>query len=358
MQFGPGRARRSRALRNPGVLLDVVRGREDFRFPASHRVLEVPPRRPDVLHLHNLHGGYFDLRALPELSGQQPTVVTMHDEWLYTGHCAYTIDSKRWREGCGSCPHLDTYPALRVDGTAGNWRRKAELYARTKLHVVAPSQWLLDRAQQSMLAPAMTSARVIPNGVDVELFAPGDRAEARARLGLPQTGRILVFAAQGARTNPFKDFETLRGALRRLGEVVVAVALGEAGEDEHLGNVRLCSEPFADRRRVATYLRAADVYVHPTRADNHPLAVLEALASGTPVVASRVGGIPEQVTDETSVLVPVGNATALAEGIESLLGADERRARMGAAAAADARARFSLTRQVDAYLALYDELVR
>ncbi|HEU0302961.1 MAG TPA: glycosyltransferase, partial [Gaiellaceae bacterium] len=82
LAIGDGRSRRSRALRDPGVLLDVARGREDFRFPASHRVLGLPPAPPDVLHLHNLHGGYFDLRALPELAARQPTVVTMHDEWL------------------------------------------------------------------------------------------------------------------------------------------------------------------------------------------------------------------------------------------------------------------------------------
>ena len=98
VQIGDGRSRRSRALRDPGVLLDVARGREDFRFPASHRVLDLPPKRPDVLHLHNLHGGYFDLRVFPELSQGQPTVVTMHDEWLYTGHCAYTLDSERWQD--------------------------------------------------------------------------------------------------------------------------------------------------------------------------------------------------------------------------------------------------------------------
>jgi glycosyltransferase involved in cell wall biosynthesis len=356
VQIGDAHTRRARALRDPRVLWDVLRGREDFRFPASRGVLELPPRPPDVLHLHNLHGDYFDLRALPDLSRRQPTVVTMHDEWLYTGHCAYTIDSERWLHGCGSCPHLDSYPALRVDGTAANWRRKAELHARSRLHVVTPSQWLLDRAQRSMLAPAIVSARVIPNGIDLDLFAPGDRAEARARLGLPHTARVLVFAAQGARTNPFKDFETLRGALKELGGVVVAVALGEAGEDEHLGSVRLCSEPFADRERVATHLRAADVYVHATRADNHPLAVLEALACGVPVVSAGVGGISEQVTAETGVLVPPGDAPALARGIESLLADDERRARMGAAATADARSRFSLDQQVDTYLDLYAEL--
>jgi glycosyltransferase involved in cell wall biosynthesis len=349
VQIGDGRSRRSRALRDPGVLLDVARGREDFRFPASHGVLDLPPKPPDVLHLHNLHGGYFDLRGLPELSAHQPTVVTMHDEWLYTGHCAYTLDSERWLEGCGSCPHLDSYPALRVDGTAENWRRKAALYQRSRLHVVCPSEWLLERARRSMLAPAIASARVIPNGIDLGLFAP----ERRSGRGEP----VVVFAAQGARTNPYKDFETLRRALELLRDRgLLAVALGEAGPEERIGDVTLRSEPFQAREEVAKRLRRADLYVHATRADNHPLAVLEALASGVPVVACRVGGIPEQLTDETGLLVEPRDAQGFAAAIAQLLDDPDRCARMGAAAAADARARFSLDRQVDAYLDLYAEL--
>ena len=349
VQIGDGRSRRSRALRDPGVLVDALRGREDFRFPASHRVLELPPKPPDVLHLHNLHGGYFDLRGLPELSARQPTVVTMHDEWLYTGHCAYTLDSERWLEGCGSCPHLDSYPALRVDGTAENWRRKAALYERSRLHVVCPSEWLLERAQRSMLAPAIASARVIPNGIDLGLFAP----ERRSGGGEP----VVVFAAQGARTNPYKDFETLRRALELLRDRrLLAVALGEAGPEERIGDVTLRSEPFQAREEVAKRLRQADLYVHATRADNHPLAVLEALASGVPVVACRVGGIAEQLTDETGVLVEPGDPQGFAAAIAQLLDDPDRCARMGAAAAADARGRFSLDRQVDAYLDLYAEL--
>ena len=348
LQLGAARSRRHRALRDPRVLVDAVRGREDFRFPASHRVLDLPPRPPDVLHLHNLHGGYFDLRALPALTGRRPTVVTMHDEWLYTGHCAYTLDSDGWRRGCGSCPYLHTYPALRTDGTAANVRRKADLYAHSELHVVAPSAWLLERAQRSILAPAIASARVIPNGVDLELFAPGppvDREEP-----------LLVFAAQGARTNPYKDFATLRSALGRIATPASAIALGEAGPEERLGAVTLRSEPFVSRTEVAERLRGADLYVHATRADNHPLAVLEALASGVPVVAPRVGGIPEQLTEDTGVLVEPGDAEALARAIDELLRDRGRRARMGEAAAADARARFGLDRQVEAHLELYGEL--
>ena len=118
----------------------------------------------------------------------------------------------------------------------------------------------------------------------------------------------------------------------------------------------LRSEPFETHEKVAARVRAADLYVHATRADNHPLAVLEALASGVPVVASRVGGIPEQLSEETGVLVEPGDPHGLAASIAELLDDPDRRARMGAAAAADARARFSLDRQVDAYLDLYSEL--
>ena len=143
VEIGEAHTRRERLLRDPGVALDLLRGREDFRFPGSHRLVELASQA-DVLQLHNLHGGYFDLRLLPNLTARLPTVATLHDEWLYTGHCAYTLDSERWLTGCGRCPHLDSYPRLLVDGTAGNWRRKRALYERSRLHFVAPSQWLLE----------------------------------------------------------------------------------------------------------------------------------------------------------------------------------------------------------------------
>lgn len=348
-----------RALREPRVAWDFARGGEDFRFPATRRLLDLPPRRPDVLHLHNLHGGYFDLRELPRLAGLVPTVLTLHDEWPYTGHCAYTLDSDGWLRGCGRCPHLHTYPALRVDGTAENWRRKRELYARTRVQVVAPSRWLAERVERSILAPAAIGVRVIPNGVDLELFAPGDRGEARAALGVPADADVLVSSVQAGAANPYKDYATLRAALARLGDrpgpPIVAFALGQPAELERLGRIELRSL-FGDRTAVRDHLRAADLYVHATRADNHPLAVLEALASGTPVVASQIGGIPEQLSEETGVLVEPESPEALAEAIARLLADEELLQAMGPAAAEDARARFSLHRQIDGYIELYGEV--
>jgi glycosyltransferase involved in cell wall biosynthesis len=347
VEIGGAGSRRDRALRDPGVLLDALRGHEDFRFPASRRLLDLPPATPDVIHVHNLHGGYFDLRELPGLAARAPLVATLHDAWLLTGHCAHPFDSDGWLRGCGDCPHLDTYPALHRDGTAFNLARKRSIYQGLELTVVTPSRWLMEMVERSVLAPSAARREVIPNGVDLDVFRPG---EASGRRG-------LVFAAQGGRVNEFKDYRTLREALGRLSVPVEAVALGDAGGgEERVGQARVKAIGTIPPSEVATRLRAAELYVHSSRADTFPSGVLEALACGTPVVASRVGGIPEQLSDETGVLVDPGNPDVLAAAIESLLADPASRERMSAAATADARARFSLDRQVDAYVALYEDV--
>jgi len=215
----------------------------------------------------------------------------------------------------------------------------------------------MDMVERSILAPAVVRRVVIPNGVDLDRFAPGDRAQARRALDVAPDVSLLVFAAQGGRTNEFKDFPTLRAALARLESPVVAVALGDpTADEERVGQATLRAVGCVSPEDVARWLRAADLYVHPSRADTFPSGVLEALACGTPVVASRVGGIQEQVHNETGILVEPGDPAALAAAIESLLADPSRRQRMSAAAAEDARVRFSVDCQIDAYLALHVEL--
>ena len=115
------------SIGDPGVITDLARGHEDFRFPASHTLFAMAASAK-VVHLHNLHGGYFDLRILPGLSRLRPTVITIHDEWTFTGHCASTLGcEERSARRCGSCPHLDVYPRLRRDGTAFNLSRKQDI---------------------------------------------------------------------------------------------------------------------------------------------------------------------------------------------------------------------------------------
>lgn len=347
---------------SPGRYSTIGRGVEDFAFPATADVLGLPPHSPEVLHLHNLHGYYFDLRRLPELSAKQPTVLTMHDPWLLTGHCAHPIDCPRWRAGCGDCPHLDRYVPIRADASAEDFGLKRRVLAASRLHYATPSRWLMRMLEESGVLDDGAEARVIPNGIDTKVFSPGDRKAARKRLGLPLEARIVLFAAQGLASSPFKDYETLREALRRVAgsgrEKLVLVALGDASA-QLIERVDVRALPFTDDvTKVAEYYRAADLYVHAARAENLPLAVMEAMACETPVVASRVGGIPEVVAEgSTGLLAEPGDDEALAAAIETLLGDEERRRAFAHAGVARVGELFTLDLMAEAYLAWYFELL-
>ena len=347
------------AVAEPGRWLDTARGREDFRHPGAWRLPEMTPDPPDIIHCHNLHGGYFDLRALPWLSRQAPVVLTLHDAWLLSGHCAHSFDCERWRTGCGECPDLTIPPAIARDATAENRERKRRIFAESRLYVSAPSRWLLDKATASILAPAIVEARVIPNGVDLSIFHPVEQAEARAELGLPHDARVLLFTAHGIRENVWKDYRLLRAAVAIVAERlrdrrVLFLALGEEAPEEMMGKAIIRFIPFQrDATLVARYYQAADAYLHAARVENFPNTVLEALACGAPTVATAVGGIPEQIEHEVNgLLTPPGDADAFAAAVIRVLTDANLRRALSERAHAHAD-RFGLQQQVDAYLDWY-----
>ncbi len=354
-------ADRAGAWATPGYALGV----EDFNFPGTRQLLNLPPHPPDIVHAHNLHGGYFDLRALPWLSRRTPTALTLHDAWMLSGHCAHSFECARWQTGCGHCPDLTISPAVKRDATAYNWRRKCRVYARSRLYVATPSRWLMQKVERSMLAPAVADACVIHNGVNLSIFHPAAQREARAALGIPEDVRVILTAAHFIQNNPWKDYQTMRAAIALIADRlpegrVRCIALGGGAPVEHIGhNAEIVYTRFEpDPSVVARYYQAADVYLHAARVDTFPTTVLEALACGTPVVATAVGGIPEQVDDgETGYLTPPGDAQAMAERILHVLTHDDVRRRLGAQAAAVARARFDFERLVDDYLGWYDTIV-
>jgi glycosyltransferase involved in cell wall biosynthesis len=358
-----------RSLQRPATSVGWWLGRDDWFYPGTRLLAD--PRFgpvPDVLHLHNLHGNYFALPALPALSAAVPTVLTLHDAWLFSGHCAHPLGCERWRSGCGRCPDLRLDPPIRRDATAANWRAKRNIFARSRLAVVAPARWLLEEARRSILASGMVSGRVIPNGIDLSIFRPGDRAAARQRLRLEPHAVVLTFSAPRVGRNSYKDLETIRATVGRLAEridrPVLCFALGGAGYEEGLGRALLRYRQVQEPDRMADWMTASDLYLHAARADTFPLSVLEALACGTPVVATAVGGIPEQVDDAwtpggespTGALVPAGDAAGLAERAAAILSSSELRARLAANARTVAVRRFSLAAQLGAYRDLYVEL--
>lgn len=359
-----GSSRWAKVIGRPLNSMRVWCGHEDFDFPGTWKILNDCPGKPDILHLHNLHGHYFDLRALPWLSRQVPTVVTLHDAWLMSGHCAHGFECSRWQTGCGHCPDLNIAPAIRHDATAYNWRRKTRIFSQSRLHVVSPSQDLMRKARESMLAPAIVSSRVISHGVDLSIFKPGNRLQARADLNLPHDEIILLFAAAGIRNNIWKDYATMRQAFeilaRRHGtRNLLFLALGENAPSERIAESELRFIPHSsDRMTLAKYYQAADIYVHGARAEAWGLTITEAMACSLPVVASAVGGIPDQISEsQNGFLVPVGDPALMADKILRLIEDSEARETMAHAACSRAHAEFGISHMTHNYLDYYTSIL-
>lgn len=117
--------------------------------------------------------------------------------------------------------------------------------------------------------------------------------------------------------------------------------------------------PFTDvAETIALYYQAADVFVHPSRAESFGMTPVEAMASGTPVIVSDAGGLPEIVLDgESGSVFAVGDSAELAVRLQELLGDADLRARYATAGLERVEERFTIDRQADAYLAWFAELM-
>jgi glycosyltransferase involved in cell wall biosynthesis len=231
---------------------------------------------------------------------------------------------------------------------------------RLGIPIIAVSEDLAGFLAQGFGIPR-AELRVVHNGIPLAEAAPAaTRAargpSARQALGVPPDGPLCVAVGN---LYPVKDHATLVRALAELPGARVAIA-GRGDEEANLR--RLAAElGVADRLHllglrddVDTVLAAGDVFVQPSRSEGLPLAVLEAMAAGLPVVATRVGGIGEAVADgETGYLVPPAEPPALAAALRKVLAADDRGAALGARGRLRAEREFSVDVMADRYRALY-----
>lgn len=278
---------------------------------------------PDVIHAHTFKAGLASRAA--GLVTRKPVIYTPHG----------------WRFSDGN-PWIWRLLGPLVEGSLAQVTARvicvsdAELDAATARHVLRPNK-----------------AAVIHNGLsDVPLSAGAAGPVGRLRIAV-----VARLAAP-------KDHETV---LRALAGVTFAYDLLLIGEGPRRPALESLATQLgvADRVRflgarldVERLLQHVDVVVLSSSSEGFPLTVIEGMRAGLPVVASAVGGIPEAVSDgETGLLVPPGNAPALAAALESLAQSAELRRRMGVAGRQAYEARFRIERQAKATLQIYREVI-
>jgi protein O-GlcNAc transferase len=248
-----------------------------------------------LVHLHNLHGEFFSPALFSIVFRRKKVIWTLHDESILTGHCSCTLGCERWKTGCGNCPDLSIYPSINYDNTKNVLLTKKKWISKLQPTVVCPSHWLATRLRFAY--PQLKEIKVIPNGVNTSVFLPYDKQIVRTKLNLPLQSKLILFVAEYATNNPFKGGDIIRQLITDL-DLKDYTFITVGGENVSTFDNHITFPYVKDEIILSELYSACDILLYPTQADNLPLVVLESMSSGTPVIASNLGGIPEIISSE------------------------------------------------------------
>lgn len=340
-------ARLGRRLRFPDVFItstfDLVR---DPVFQAA-----------DVVHLHNLHHGYFNYLALPKLLRGKRAFLTLHDMWAVTGHCSYSNDCVRWQTGCGRCPYPNVYPAMRFDTSALEWKLKQLVLTKVLNGLIVQSRWMESIARKSFLKKIPIYR--IPYGLDISIYQVRNKLQCKEILGIPHNKFVVMFAAASV-TEHRKGGDLLEAALASLPkERQCDITLLVLGKDTMKSYNKLSCQVIQfgfvsnDYLKSITY-NAADVFVSSARQEAFGIVLQEAMACGTPCIAFAIGGMTDLVRHEiTGLTVTPGDSEELAKAITRLMNDEALRLTLGANARTIVENEYTIEHQAKQVLAVY-----
>lgn len=341
-----------------GVATRLTGLTDGFSPVATRRLIsELERLRPDVVHLHDIHGYFVDI---PELCAylkrsNTATVWTFHCEFMYTGRCGYAMDCVRWKTGCHSCPDLSRYPKTWFFDFAGRmYREKRAMFADfRRLRLAAPSAWLASRMRESMVGDKPID--VVPNGLNTHIFRPRDARALKDELGV--AGRYCVLSVGADLMSPRKGGRwVVELAQRFLGEDVVFIMVGLDDMPSTVPDgVRML--PWAESQdRLAELYSMGDILLLSSEKETFSMVSAEALACGVPVIGFDSGAPREVAPDGYGRFVPYGDLDAL----EALL-RDVRAGGGGLQTSSScvefAKANYSLESMVTSYEVIYQRLI-
>lgn len=312
---------------------------------------------PDVVHLHDLHGYFVNIRPLVDYlkCKRIPTVWTFHSEFMYTGKCGHAFDCEKWKTECNNCPDLRGYPkSWFFDFTTRMFQEKQLMFADfERVHLVAPSEWLADRMRQSIVRHKPIS--VVPNGLDVATFCRRDTKGLRSSLGL--TNEYIVLSVGSDLLSELKGGRwVLELARRNPNAGIVFVMVGVEQMPKQIPpNVRMIPRIF-DQYLLAEYYSLADVLLLTSTKETFSMVSAESLACGTPVIGFDSGAPKEVALPGFGEFVPYPDLEAL-ESLLLRVKAGEAPLMSSTECEQFARARYSKDSMVKSYESIYRQLI-
>lgn len=287
---------------------------------ATNRLIKKLKRvKPDIIHLHHLHGYYINIEILFHfLSKAEIQVVwTFHDCWSFTGHCAHFdyIGCEKWKIECHHCPQKGEYPrSIFVDRSRLNFRKKKELFTSVRdMTIVNVSRWLDSVVGSSFMGNI--SRIVIYNGIDLQTFKPqSNHQEVRNKYRIGEKFVILGVSGVWIDRKGLNDFIRLSEIISE-DKVIVLVGLTKK-QIQKLPKKIIGIERTENLKHLAELYSAADAYISLSVEETFGLTVAEALACGTPSIVYNATASPELINSDIGFVVEKGDLNGIVKAVE------------------------------------------
>ncbi len=299
--------------------MGIIFGYEtDFSYFATKRLIKkLKEIKPDIIHLHIIHGWYLNHKLLFKYLKEKDVKViwTLHDCWSFTGRCPHFVltGCEKWKTGCRKCVYdKKMYPeSYFFDKSKRQYKKKKEMFTCIKnMTLVTPSRWLSGLVKESYMKEY--SVKVINNGINLKLFKPYE-SDFKKKYGIENKKVVLGVSMNWGRR---KGFDVMLQLAERLDDSYAMVLVGAlpAGEQSLPQNI-IHIDRTSNQKELAEIYSLADVFANPTREDTFPTVNIEALACGTPVVTFKTGGSPEIIDKTCGSVVPCDDIDALEKEI-------------------------------------------
>lgn len=328
--------------------LSRIDGKDGFHYHAFSKKLieELDKFKPDIIHLHNIHGYYCNMPLLFDYINKNHIKViwTLHDFWIMTGRCAHPSDCEGYLKGCPNCKRGKIYPYAIFHNEKWMFKKKKELVESIEdLTLVSPSQYVKDLIKTSHLSSK--DIKVINNGIKIDLFYY-EESKLKEELGINKDKKVLLNVSM-----PYykeKGIDYLNLLADQLDENKYQIVCIGPLVDGNTLNSKIIHVPFVEQDKLHLYYSMADLFINPTLADNYPTVDMEAIACNLPVISFDTGGSKEIVTEDVGKIIPYKDLEALKEAIEKY-----NKDSFDKKAFALKREKFNLDNMLNSYIDLY-----
>ena len=322
-------------------------------IPTLRLISKIKQIKPDIIHLHNIHGHYLNYPILFKFLKKikVPVVWTLHDCWTMTGHCYLygCIECDRWKTECHHCPKSEKWS---LDNSKFNYRLKKKYFRSLEnVHIITVSDWLGSLVKGSFLNKF--PVKTIYNGIDLNVFKPSLNGYMQKE-GLDNKMILLAVASVWSNYKGLSDYIKLSELLSDEYKLVL-VGLSESQIHQLPSKIKGIKRTQSQVELVELY-SAASVVLSLSYGESLGLTPIEGMACGTPAIVYNNTAQPELVTPETGSVVETGDI----EGVKRMILNICSKGKNSYKEACQKRARdiFSSSNSYGKYFSLYESLLK